>query len=197
MPAKAPTPDRMIMFSDAVFAVIITILVLEMKPPHDASLAGLLSLWPTAVSYAVSYLFIAIVWINHHHVLRHADTATPSLLWGNFAHLFSVSLMPFSTAWIADTELAAIPVSFYAGVFFLVNATYILLCREAVDRDPNTDVPHHARKMMRIRSLTTLGVFLVAALIALKYPIAGLIVICLNLLLYLSPEAPGRANRAA
>jgi uncharacterized membrane protein len=145
----------------------------------------------------VSYLFIAIVWVNHHHVLRFADIATPRLIWGNFAHLFTVSLMPFSTAWIADTRLAAIPVSFYASVFFLVNATYILLCREAVDRAPNTSVTPHARMMMRIRSLVTLGVFLSAALIALTYPIAGMIVICLNLLLYLSPEAPSRKNRPA
>jgi uncharacterized membrane protein len=185
------------MFSDAVFAVIITILVLEMKPPHDASLAALLSLWPTAVSYAVSYLFIAIVWTNHHHVFRYATIATPRLIWGNFAHLFTVSLMPFSTAWIADTELAAIPVSLYAGVFVLVNATYILLCREAVDRSPNTGVTHRARMMMRMRSLVTLGVFLAAALIALKYPIAGMVVICLNLLVYLSPEAPGSGAGAA
>jgi uncharacterized membrane protein len=197
MATKAPTPDRLSTFSDGVFAVVITILVLEMKPPHEASLAALLSLWPTAVSYAVSYLFIAIVWTNHHHVFRYAAIATPHLIWGNFAHLFTVSLMPFSTAWIADTELAAIPVALYAGVFVLVNATYILLCLEAVDRSPNTDVAPRARMMMRMRSLVTLGVFLAAALIALKYPIAGMVVICLNLLVYLSPEAPGSGVHAA
>src|SRR4051794_35366244 len=117
MSRREATPDRLAAFSDAVFAVIITILVLELKPPHEPSFGALLLLWPTAVSYAISYLFIAIVWINHHHLLRYADTATPRLIWGNFAHLFAVSLMPFSTAWIADTELAVIPVSLYAGVF--------------------------------------------------------------------------------
>src|ERR1700730_7445862 len=151
-----PTPERLGAFSDGVFAVIITIMVLELKPPPQPSFAALLPLWPTAVSYAVSYLFIAIVWINHHHLLRYADIATGPLIWANFAHLFSVSLMPFSTTWIAQTELAAVPVSFYAGVFVLVNATYLLLCMEVIDRPQSKDVPAHARMMMRVRSFVTL-----------------------------------------
>jgi uncharacterized membrane protein len=191
MTARELKPDRLSAFSDGVFAVIITILVLELKPPQSPSLAALLSLWPTAVSYAVSYLFIAIVWVNHHHLLRYADCATPRLIWGNFAHLFTVSLMPFSTAWIADTELAAIPVALYAGVFVLVNATYLALCFEAVDRPQSKDVPPRARMMMRMRSLVTLGVFAVAALVSLKYPVGGMALICLCLIVYLRPEAPG------
>jgi uncharacterized membrane protein len=91
-----------------VFAVIITIMVLDLRPPPQATLAALLPLWPTALSYAVSYLFIAIVWVNHHHLLRFAEHATPRLIWVNFAHLFMVSLVPFSTAWVANTRLAAI-----------------------------------------------------------------------------------------
>ena len=103
MVKEAPEAGRVIAFSDGVFAVIITVLVLELRPPEQANLAALHDLWPTAISYAVSYLFIAIVWMNHHHLLRYADVATPKLVWGNFAHLFTVSLLPFSTAWIADT----------------------------------------------------------------------------------------------
>jgi len=75
-----PTPERLGAFSDGVFAVIITIMVLELKPPPQPSFAALLPLWPTAVSYAVSYLFIAIVWVNHHHLLRFAGHATPRLI---------------------------------------------------------------------------------------------------------------------
>jgi uncharacterized membrane protein len=80
------------MFSDGVFAVLITVLVLELRPPELPTFKALLLLWPTWLSYAVSYLFIAIVWINHHHLLRYATEATPRLMWFNFAHLFSVSL---------------------------------------------------------------------------------------------------------
>ena len=182
-------PDRLSAFSDAVFAVIITILVLELKPPRSASFAALVSLWPTAVSYAVSYLFIAIVWVNHHHLFRYADVATSRLIWANFAHLFTVSLIPFSTAWIAQTDLAAVPVSLYAGVFVLVNATYNLLWMEAIDRS-QSNLPPRAQMMMRIRSLVTLGLFALAAVVALKYPIGGMGLICLCLIVYLRPEAP-------
>ena len=191
MATRDARADRLRAFSDGVFAVIITILVLELKPPQSASFEALISLWPSAVSYAVSYLFIAIVWINHNHVLRYAGFATPRLIWGNFAHLFTVSLMPFSTAWIADTELAAIPVALYAGVFVLVNATYLALCIETVDRAQSEAVPPRARMMMRMRSLVTLGIITAAAIVALKYPVGGMALICLCLIVYLRPEAPG------
>jgi uncharacterized membrane protein len=184
-------PERLNAFSDGVFAVIITILVLDLRPPREANFEALLAQWPTGISYAVSYLFIAIVWVNHHHLLRFAESATHRLIWGNFAHLFAVSLMPFSTAWIAGTRLGAVPVAFYAGVFVLVNLTYLLLCREAVDRSAPHKVTPRARSMMRMRSLVTLAVFSAAAVVALRYPIGGMAMICLCLLVYLSPGAPG------
>src|SRR5438309_10585451 len=99
-------------------------MVLELKPPEKATFGSLLPLWPTALSYVVSYYFIAIVWLNHHHLLRFCQDASPRLIWINFVHLFMVSLVPFSTAWIADSKLAAVPVFVYAGVFVLVNRTY-------------------------------------------------------------------------
>ena len=189
------TPERMNAFSDGVFAVIITILVLELRPPKEASFGALLDLWPTAVSYAISYLFVAIVWVNHHHLLRFPDVATHRLIWGNFAHLFAVSLMPFSTAWIASTRLGGVPVAFYAGVFLLVNVTYVLLCMEAVDRSAPHKVAARDRSMMRMRSFATLVVFAAAGLVALRYPIGGMAMICLCLVVYLSPGTPGVARR--
>jgi uncharacterized membrane protein len=184
-------PDRLLAFSDGVFAVVITILVLELRPPPSPNFEALISLWPTAVSYAVSYLFIAIVWINHHHLLRYADMATGRLIWVNFSHLFAVSLIPFSTAWIADTDLAGVPVSLYAGVFALVNATYLLLCLEIVDRHHGDEVPQRERMTMRIRSLFTLSIFVVAGIVAPRHPVVGMALICLCLIVYLRPEAPG------
>jgi uncharacterized membrane protein len=119
------TPERLSAFSDGVFAVLITVLVLELRPPELPTFKALLLLWPTWLSYTVSYLFIAIVWTNHRYLMRYATEATPRLLWFNFAHLFSMSLLPLSTAWMAVSRLAPQPVAFYAAVFFLVNATYI------------------------------------------------------------------------
>jgi hypothetical protein len=83
------------MLSDDVFAVLITVLVLELRPPELPTFKALLLLWPTWLSYAVSYLFIAIVWTNHHYLMRFATEATSRLLWFNFAHLFSISLLPY------------------------------------------------------------------------------------------------------
>src|SRR3974377_1314648 len=149
-------PERLCAFSDGVFAVLITVLVLELRPPDMPTFKALLSLWATWLSYAVSYLFIAIVWANHHHLMHFASEATPRLMWFNFAHLFSVSLLPFSTAWMAVSELAPQPVAFYAAVFFLVNATYIALIWELIERAPVKKVSLKERRIMRFRSTATL-----------------------------------------
>lgn len=185
------TPERLSIFSDGVFAVLITVLVLELRPPESPTFKDLVSLWPTWLSYAVSYLFIAIVWTNHHYLMRYATEATPRLLWFNFGHLFSVSLLPLSTAWMAVSELAPHPVAFYAAVFFLVNLTYIFLIRELIDRAPIDDVSPRVRRIMRIRSIATLCLFGLAVVVALKYPVAGLGICCCCLIVYLKPDAPG------
>ena len=185
------TPERLSTFSDGVFAVLITVLVLDLRPPELPTLNALLSLWPTWLSYAVSYLFIAIVWVNHHHLMLYAVEATPGLMWFNFAHLFSVSLLPLSTAWMAMTELAPQPVAFYATVFFLVNATYIALIWELIERTPTGEVSRKERRIMGLRSTATLCVFAAATVVALKCPLLGLGMCCCCLILYLKPEAPG------
>ena len=199
MGARRDTPDRASLFADGVFAVIITILVLELKLPSAATFKALLPLWPTGLAYGVSYLFIAIVWINHHHVFRFADVATPRLLWFNFMHLFCVSLIPFSTDWIAESKLATAPVALYAAIFVFVNITYLALCWEAVDHPSHEDVSQRVRRMLRMRSFITIGVFASAALIALKWPVIAIVLICLCLIGYLRPDVPevGRTDPAS
>jgi uncharacterized membrane protein len=192
--AREITPERVRAFSDGVFAVIITILVLELRPPSAHGFSALLPLWPTGLSYVVSYLFIAIVWVNHHHLFNYAQVATSRLVWSNFAHLFSVSLIPFTTEWIADSRLAAAPVALYATVFVLVNITYLALCWEAVDRPAQEDTSARMRKMLQMRSFITLGVFVTAALIALRWPAVGMLLIVLCLVGYLRPDVPQRKN---
>jgi uncharacterized membrane protein len=191
LPRARATPERLSAFSDGVFAVLITVLVLELRPPELPTFEALLQLWPTWLSYAVGYLFIAIVWTNHHHLLRYATEATPRLLWINFAHLFSVSLLPLSTAWMAVSELAPQPVAFYAAVFFLVNATYIFLIWELVDPTPRDDAPPKVRRIMQVRSIATLCLFGVATVVALRFPLVGLGLCCCCLIVYLKPDAPG------
>ncbi|MCU1698586.1 MAG: rane protein [Mycobacterium sp.] len=181
-------PERLSAFSDAVFAVIITVLVLDLRPPSADTFSALLSLWPIGLSYAVSYLFIAIVWVNHHHLFTHAEESTPRLVWSNFAHLFSVSLIPFTTEWIAESRLAAAPVASYAAVFVLVNVTYLALCWEAVDRPAGEAASKRVRRMLRMRSFITVLLFAAAAVLALRWPVAAMAVICVCLIAYVRPE---------
>lgn len=183
------TPERLSTFSDGVFAVLITVLVLDLHPPEVATFEALLSLWPTLLSYGVSYLFIAIVWTNHHYLMRYATEANSRLLWFNFAHLFAMSLLPLSTSWMAVSKLAPQPVAFYALVFFLVNVTYICLIWELVDTVD--EIPLTVRRVMRFRAIITLCLFSVSAVVALKYPLGGLGVCICCLIVYLRPEPIG------
>jgi uncharacterized membrane protein len=187
---RKATPERLSTFSGGVFAVLITVLVLNLRPPELPTFKALLLLWPTWLSYAVSYLFIAIVWTNHHYLTCYVTEATPRLLWFNFVHLLSMSLLPFSTAWMAVSELAPQPVAFYAAVFFLVNATYICLIWE-LDRNPVNEITPTVRGIMRFRSITTLCLFGLAAVVAFKYPLAGLGICICCLIVYLKPDPPG------
>lgn len=188
MAKSEATSERLATFSDAVFAVIITIMVLDLRPPPQATLAALLPLWPTALSYAVSYLFIAIVWVNHHHLWRFAEHATARLIWVNFAHLFMVSLVPFSTAWVADTQLAAVPVSVYAAVFVLVNLAYCAFVYEVLAQAEVAEISARMRRITLMRSFLTLGMFASAMLLSLKFPLLGFGSVCCTLLVYLWPE---------
>src|SRR5262252_98518 len=197
VPHARRTTERLSAFSDGVFAVLITVLVLDLRPPELPTFKSLLSLWPTWLSYAVSYLFIALVWTNHHHLMRYATEATGHLMWFNFAHLFSVSLLPLSTAWMAVSELAPQPVAFYAAVFFLVNATYISLIWELIERRRGHDVSPHLRRIMRVRSIATLCLFGLAAVVALKYPLVGLGICVCCLVVYLKPEPSGKETRVS
>ena len=116
------------MFSDGVFAVLITVLVLELRPPEFPTFRALFLLWPTWLSYAVSYLFIAIVWVNHHHLLRYATEATPRLMWFKFrAPVFRVAPSAFHCLDGRKQIGAAACCLFAAVLYSLVNATYMAL----------------------------------------------------------------------
>ena len=179
------------MYSDAVFAVIVTIMVLELKAPEEAAFSALLPLWPTLISYAVSYLFIAIIWINHHYLMRFVGAPTLRLIWINFVHLFMVSLLPFATAWVAGTRLARSPVAFYAGLFVCVDIAYNVFEREVLAH-AQSDVSERVRRVARRRSLVVLATFTTAMLVAFVAPRLGFAMICAALLLHLRPDITNR-----
>jgi uncharacterized membrane protein len=189
------TAERLTAFSDGVFAVIVTIMVLELKAPEQPAFSALGPLWPTAISYAVSYLFIAIIWINHHYLMRFVGPPTLGLIWINFVHLFMVSFLPFATAWIARTKLASSPVVLYAGLFVCVDIAYNVFEHQVLVRADVTQVSARVRRLARRRSLIVLAGFTTAMLVAFVAPRLGFGLICAALILHLRPEVPGFTNR--
>jgi len=195
MREEKTTADRLAAYSDAVFAVIVTIMVLELKAPDRAAFSALWPLWPTAVSYAVSYLFIAIVWINHHYLWRFVGPPKLGLIWINFVHLFMVSLVPFATAWVARTRLASSSVAFYAGLFVCIDIAYNVFEREVLIRADATQVSERMRRLARRRSMIVLAGFTIATFVALVAPRLGFGLICTALILHLRPNVSDFTNR--
>src|SRR5262245_58645849 len=189
MREEKTTADRLAGYSDAFFAVIVTIMVLELRAPDQPAFSALRPLWPTAISYAVSYLFIAIIWMNHHYLTRFVGPPTLRLIWINFVHLFLVSFLPFATAWIARTRLASSPVAFYAGLFVCIDIAYNFFEREVLLRAEATQVPERTRRIARRRSLVVLASFTIAMLVAFVAPRIAFGLICTALILHLRPEA--------
>lgn len=102
-------------FSDGVIAIILTIMVLDLKVPQNTSLAALMGIWPTMLAYVLSFFVVAIMWVNHHHMLRTAKHPDAPLLWANNVLLFWMSMIPFVTRYLGDNHAASLPVAVYAG----------------------------------------------------------------------------------
>jgi uncharacterized membrane protein len=119
--------DRLAAFSDGVIAIIITIMVLELKVPHGAGWAALMSIAPNFISYALSFVYLAIYWNNHHHLINTVARVDGLILWANSNLLFWLSLVPVSTAWMGDNFLAPIPTAAYGAVLLMPAIAYSLL----------------------------------------------------------------------
>lgn len=113
--------ERLLALTDGVVAVIITIMVLELKLPHGASLAALATQWPVFLAYVLSFVYVAIYWNNHHHYFHLVRRISGPLMWANFHLLFWLSLIPFATNWMGEEEFAAVPTAIY-GVSLLMPA---------------------------------------------------------------------------
>ena len=123
------TRNRVEAFSDGVIAIIITIMVLELRPPHIPALAALRPLLPVFVSYAMSFVFVGIYWSNHHHLYQAVEHVNGGVLWANLHLLFWLSLVPFVTAWIGETHFAAWPVALYGLVLVMAAIAYTIMTR--------------------------------------------------------------------
>jgi uncharacterized membrane protein len=126
------TKARLEAFSDGVIAIIITIMVLELRVPHGAELADLRPLIPVLMSYVLSFVFIGIYWVNHHHLLQAIHRVNGRALWANIHLLFWLSLVPATTAWMGETGFAEWPVAFYGLVLLCAGVAYFILSRALI-----------------------------------------------------------------
>lgn len=118
---------RLEAFSDGVFAIIITIMVLELKVPHGEQVEALLPLWPVFLSYVLSFVYVGIYWNNHHHLFQACDHVSGRVLWANLHLLFWLSLFPFVTGWMGENHFAAWPAAVYGVVLLMAAVAYWLL----------------------------------------------------------------------
>lgn len=118
---------RLEAFTDGVMAIILTIMVLEMKTPHGESLSALNSIIPAFTSYILSFIYVGIYWNNHHHMLHTVTRVSGGILWANLHLLFWLSLLPFVTGWMGENHFAALPSAFYGGVLFAAAVAYWIL----------------------------------------------------------------------
>ena len=121
------TPERLNAFSDGVIAIIITIMVLELKVPHGADLAALTPVLPAFLVYVLSFIVVGIYWNNHHHLLYLTDRITGGVLWANLHLLFWLSLMPFATGWMGENHFAPLPTALYGMVLLFAGIAYYIL----------------------------------------------------------------------
>lgn len=152
---------RLEAFSDGVLAIIITIMVLEMKVPHDPTPAALLALLPVFLSYVLSFVYVGIYWNNHHHMMQATHTVTGPILWANLHLLFWLSLVPFATAWMGEHPSESLPVAAYGVVLILAAVAYTLLSRLIIAHEGPTSTLARAVGA-DIKGWVSLGLYVVA-----------------------------------
>jgi uncharacterized membrane protein len=128
--------NRLEAFSDGVIAILITIMVLELKVPHSPEFRALLPLWPVFMSYVLSFIYIGIYWNNHHHLIHAVQEVSGGVLWANLHLLFWLSLIPFVTAWMGENHFEAGPTAAYGFVLFMCAVAYSVLARRLISHHP-------------------------------------------------------------
>jgi uncharacterized membrane protein len=141
--AKMKT-TRLEAFSDGVLAIIITIMVLELKVPHAVDLAALKPVLPVLLSYVLSFIYLGIYWNNHHHLFQATEEVSGGILWANLHLLFWLSLFPFTTAWMGDNHLAATPTAIYGFVLLMAAIAYYVLQRTIIAKEGRESLLAHA-----------------------------------------------------
>jgi uncharacterized membrane protein len=178
---------RLEAFSDGVLAIIITIMVLELKVPHGTSLDALVPLGPVLLSYVLSFIYVGIYWNNHHHVMHAVSRIGGDVLWANLHLLFWLSLIPFVTGWMGENHFATVPVAAYGVVLLMAAVAYKLLLRSLIS--------HHGQNQVLVEAIgsdikgwLSLALYALGVVLAFVHAWLGFAVYIGVALIWLIPE---------
>jgi uncharacterized membrane protein len=181
---KLSGPERLTAFSDGMFSIIITIMVLDLKVPHSADPAALVEQWPTFLAYGLSYLQAGIYWVNHHAMFKEAEKIDDRVLWLNLLMLFALTLMPFATAYMGESRAAPFPTALYAFVMLLPALVWDQLHR-AILRVNETD--QHASHAAQLKGWIALGLYVSGIVVAFVSPAVTLALVLTVAVMYFLP----------
>jgi uncharacterized membrane protein len=179
--------DRLAAFSDGVIAIIITIMVLELKVPHGADWKVLVGVMPGFVSYVLSFVYLAIYWNNHHHLLHTVTRVDGLILWANSHLLFWLSLIPATTAWMGDNFLAPLPTAVYGGTLLMPAIAYYLL-QKALMRKQGPDSVLANALGSNIKGKTSLMLYVAGIVLAFVSPWLSIAIYALVAIMWLVPD---------
>jgi uncharacterized membrane protein len=181
------TKGRMEAFSDGVIAIIITIMVLELRPPKDADFAALYPLVPKLLCYVLSFRFVGIYWNNHHHLLQAVRQVSGAVLWSNLHLLFWLSLIPFTTSWLGESKFAAAPVAVYGIVLILAALAYRILTLVLVMQHGKDSTLGKAIGR-DVKGKLSLALYAIALALSLIAPVASCALFALVAVIWLVPD---------
>jgi uncharacterized membrane protein len=179
---------RLEAFSDGVLAIIITIMVLELRPPHETSWSALKELSPVFMCYLLSFIYVGIYWGNHHHLLHTVKNVTPKIIWANMHLLFWLSLIPFATAWMGENCFQTFPVTVYAVLLCLCAAAYFLL-QKTIQKNQRFSTPMlRAMELQSKKGIISFVAYLISAAFAYINPLLSEFIFFLVAFLWIIPD---------
>jgi len=178
---------RLEAFSDGVIAIIITIMVLELKVPHHGTLEALLPLWPVFMGYVLSFIYVGIYWNNHHHMLHTVTEVSGSILWANLHLLFWLSLIPFVTNWMGENHFETAPTVAYGLVLFMCSVAYMLLAWRLVHHHPKNGVLAQALGK-NVKGMLSVLLYLAGIAVSFAHAGLGFLVYAIAALIWLVPD---------
>jgi len=182
------TKTRLEAFSDGVIAIIITIMVLELKVPHESSLHALAELRYVFISYILSFVFVGIYWGNHHHLLHTVHHVNSKIIWANMGLLFFLSLIPFTTAWMGENHFDEIPVAVYAVNLLFCAISYFILQKTIMAHYTHNSKLIEALKKLEKKGMISLLLYLISVPCALFFPLVAAFIFVGIAILWIIPD---------